>query len=199
MDIPEWIESLADEELKNSKTLYKFPDIERLAKSYVEAEKRISNSIPLPKDENDEETYDRILTRLGKPASVDEYDKLDGIDDETRKMLAEAAHEGKLTKRQYNAFVKRLLDKQKSVVEQGLTKTKEVLGESYEKVNNLLDKIAPDIKEALHKSGLVANPAFMKSLANIVMQFDEDKPVDKTAKPEQKARPYEWMNEYFRR
>lgn len=198
-DIPEWLNGLSDEELKNSKTLHKFPDVERLAKSYVEAEKRISNSIPLPKDENDEETLDKILTRLGKPASVDEYENPDGMDEETKHLLTEIAHKSKLTKKQYNAFAKMLLEKQKAVVEQGLNKTRQELGESFTKVESLLDKISPEIKSSLYKSGLVADPAFMKSFSKMVMQFDEDKPVDGSLKPKQSSGPYEWMNDYFRR
>lgn len=199
MDTPEWLNTLTDEELKSSKTLQKFPDVDRLAKSYIEAEKRISNSVSLPKDDSDEEAYERVLAKLGKPVSADEYDNPPDMDEYNKKLLTEVAHKSGLTKRQYSAFAKMLLDKQKSVVEQGINKTKAELGEEFDRVNSLLDKVAPDIKSALYQSGLVANSAFMKSFTNIIKQFDEDKLIDGQTHPKQNSEPYSWMKDYFRR
>lgn len=196
MDIPEWLNDLPDD-LKNDKSLHKFPDKEKLAKSYIELEKKIGGMVSLPRDETDEEGYNKILARLGRPDDVKGYEHPEGLDEDTKTLLSDIALKSGLTKRQYQSFAKMLMDRQRAVVQEGLEKTKQELGEEFSKVDEALEKMSPKIKQALYKSGLVADTAFMKEFTTIVNQFREDKPVDSAPKPKQKDHPYAWMYERF--
>jgi len=198
-DIPQWVQDLPDY-LKNEKTLYKFPDDswkEKLAKSYIEAEKKIGGSISLPKDD-DEESWNRVFERLGKPKDASEYEAPEGVDEDTRKLFSELAYNSGLTKKQYKRLLSGLAERQRKVVEQGLAETKKELGDNLQKVDTILEKVSPELKQQLYQSNLVSNAAFMKEFAKIITSFDEDKPPASTvqSKPSVTSR-YDWMKEYF--
>jgi len=193
----EWYEELPDE-LKNDKSIQKFPSVDKLAKSYVELERLLGKAMFLPEEDKPEE-WEKVYNRLGKPKDIQEYEEPSDVslDDSMRTLFREVAHKSNLTKSQYKAFVKMLTEKQRSAVSEGLNKTKAELGQDFDVVEKTLDKIAPEVKSALYSSGLVANQAFMKRFAEMVKQFHEDEPVESPTKPQRNEHPYAWMEKYF--
>ncbi len=67
-----WTSSLP-EELRKEAGLAKFKDISGLAKSYLEAEKRISGSVKLPTEKSTPEEVAAFYAKLGRPESADKY------------------------------------------------------------------------------------------------------------------------------
>lgn len=67
---PEWLGNMPDD-LKESKTLGKFKDVENLARSYVNAERLIGqDKIPMPKTDED---FLAAMRKLGAPEKADDY------------------------------------------------------------------------------------------------------------------------------
>ena len=65
-----WFDQLS-EELKGSKSLAKFKDVNNLAQAYVHAESLIGrDKIPVPKTDED---WQDVYNRLGRPATPDDY------------------------------------------------------------------------------------------------------------------------------
>lgn len=91
-----------------------------LAKSYIHAERMIGQDrIPVPKDENDADAYDKAYAALGRPASPDEYklevptDLPPGVeyDVEGEKYLRQLSHQNGFNNKQVlalrDAYLKR--------------------------------------------------------------------------------------------
>jgi len=101
---PEWTKGLP-ESLRSSKSLHKFPDgthLENLAKSYVEAEKKLGRSVELPGKDATEEDKAKFFSRIGRPQTPDDYE-LTVQDSELSKRLRKVAYENGLTKEQLKA------------------------------------------------------------------------------------------------
>lgn len=67
-----WLDSV-DESIREAISAKNFKTPGDLAKSYVELEKGFSSRVPLPKDENDTETANKLYSKLGRPDSAGGY------------------------------------------------------------------------------------------------------------------------------
>lgn len=112
------------EDLRNDPSLKDIKDAESLAKSYVNAQKMIGDSIRIPSDEAGEDQWkkfyeklekvpnvariddqDQVLKKLGKPDDPDNYqikDDLEIQDSDQLKEFKQYAHEAGLTNEQIN-------------------------------------------------------------------------------------------------
>jgi hypothetical protein len=68
-----WADSLP-EDLRKEASISKFKDVAGLAKSYLEAEKRMSSSVRIPNENSTPEELSKFYSKLGRPESVDKYD-----------------------------------------------------------------------------------------------------------------------------
>ncbi len=108
-EVESWLNSLPDE-LKAEASLSKFKDLSGLAKSYLEAEKRISGSIKIPGKEATPEELNAFYAKLGRPEAASNYE-VNLSTGETLEssppvaMLAKAAHEAGLNQKQMGAIL----------------------------------------------------------------------------------------------
>lgn len=181
----DWLSSL-DEELRSSSSLKDIKDVNSLAKSYVNAQKMLGNSIRIPSNEASTEDRQKfldklktvegvvsledkeaVLDKLGRPKSFEEYTKIESSSEAFDKY----AHEIGLTKQQHEALFK-FLDKdaeqEQEKLKQSIDNTKKVLLDRYgkeglsasiESVNALLGGVEGEQPEAvkLIKSGAYDN------------------------------------------
>lgn len=69
----DWREGLPDD-LRQHAAMAKFTSAEALARSYINAERAIgADKIPLPRDANDAEAFERAYAALGRPENADGY------------------------------------------------------------------------------------------------------------------------------
>ena len=68
-DNQDW-KSTLPEELKNDATLKNFNNVEDLAKTVVHQQKRLGNTISIPKTD---EEYNDVYTKLGRPEDASKY------------------------------------------------------------------------------------------------------------------------------
>lgn len=88
--------------------------VEALLKSYLELERRLSKSLPLPNGDDDAEARERLLRALGWPESADAYEveqrhPLAGPDPEVNKLLHDAGFTPRQVQLVYDLAAERLL------------------------------------------------------------------------------------------
>lgn len=93
---PEWTTDLPDD-LKSNPKINEFKSKADLAKSYLNLQSLVGNSVRVP-DPSDAEATRKVLERLGTPKDPAEYE-VDG-DDPTSKSMRDAFHAAGLTKSQ---------------------------------------------------------------------------------------------------
>ncbi|MCS6778125.1 MAG: hypothetical protein NZ555_00285 [Geminicoccaceae bacterium] len=97
--------------------------VEALLKSYVELERKLGRTVPLPEGPEDREARERLLSALGRPASPDEYqiqarDELVTPDPELNARLHAAGFTQDQVQLVYDLAAERLLPMVASLVEE---------------------------------------------------------------------------------
>jgi len=175
--------------VKNSKS---FTDMVVQA---VNSQKMIGGRIPLPKDENDEKGWGEVYTKLGRPASADDY-KIErpanakdiGYSDELEKSFKDVSHKIGLNTKQANALVKWQTDavtaeaaNDKRIMEEGLAQLRKDWGNNFDtrlaqvkRVVTEYEGSYPGLVEALEKNNLGSNPAFIKFFFDVTEGMVEE-------------------------
>lgn len=175
------------------------PDIEGLAKGYVNLEKMLgTEKIPKPLSDEDQEGWDRWYAASGRPSTHDEYefsrpDQLPdglGYDEDLEKDFRASAYGLGLNKKQagglYEKFVKHQVERygafqtaKKQAVAQAQADLQRELGAKYESemknAHIAVQKYAdPEFKTYLDESGLGNHPALIRAFMKIGRELNGD-------------------------
>lgn len=201
-DGPSWMADLP-EDLKASKSVSKFKDVENLARGYINAEQLLGrDKIPVPRTD---EEFAEVYSRLGRPDAPEGYEvnlkelvqdewAATTLQDEVKNFLP-VAHNLGLNKKQAHELVKFYAqntiaerERMESAAEYDTRAAAEVLrkdfGRDYDKnielANRTISSIASkDLLESINATGLGRNPEFIKMLVKIGSTHLEDRGVDK--------------------
>lgn len=200
---PEWLASLPDD-LKTSKSLAKFKDVENLARGYENAQKLIGRDrITIPK--TDEEFRD-AYTKLGCPDDPKKYtfkyddSKLSevhrGALAKDVEMFREWAKEAGLNNAQANAIINRYAGQAGVFAAEDAARCSAEMqacesalrsewGEAYEVklavANRVLSRFGDQgMIQAIADSGLGRNPGFVRMMVKLGEMSQEDVGLDKT-------------------
>ena len=133
----EWLENLPDD-LKENETLKQTPDVETLAKRFLETKAAVGNGIRIPSEDASEEVWnefneklrtrvpdlvnvkdkDGVFAKLGRPESPDGYELGETqveLDETFESDLKKTAHELGLTNEQFQGIMSKNLDAVKQV------------------------------------------------------------------------------------
>jgi hypothetical protein len=107
---PDW-KTLLSDELKTEKSLEQFKDVPSLAKSYVETKRKVGDALHIP-DGEDNEAWQEVFTKLGRPEKAEDYqlpqpDLPEGVpwDEDRAKRFGEVAHSLGLSQKQLEGIV----------------------------------------------------------------------------------------------
>lgn len=189
-----WLDGLPDD-LKQSPSLTRYSSQEALARAYLNAEKMIgAEKVPVPKDPNDAEGWDRYYKAGGRPEKPDEYgfakpEQLpDGMEysPDIDKAFATKAHELGLNKKQAAALREWQLGimseghkQQTSQTEiarsDGEAKLKSSWGRAYDQnltiaKSELKKRATPEFVAYMETSGLGNHPAMAEFLYNVAKE-----------------------------
>lgn len=119
-----WRDRLPDD-LKAHASLSKFETEEGLAKSYVNLERMLGgDKVPVPKDAEDKEGWDRFYAAAGRPEKPEDY-KLErpsqlpegvSVDEAGETFLKQFAHQNGWNQRQFDAAYKTFLEREQQKV-----------------------------------------------------------------------------------
>ncbi len=178
-------------DLKANPSLAKFRDKASLAKSYVNLEHLIGNEkVPVPKDANDQEGWDRFWKAAGKPEAADKYEfqkpeKMpEGVtyDENMEKWWRDVAHRNNLTKGQASGLFKEYGDRlfsqaDASVQDVGRQRVAckvelqrdwgAEYGARWAVASAAFDALSPGTQAMLTRSGATRDPAFIKDLYDL--------------------------------
>ena len=135
---PAWMEQIGDitKDAAAAEKLKKFGKVGDLAKSYLELEGKLGNSITKPGENASAEEIENFYRGLGKPESADKY----SIEGDDAKMFREMAFKNNLTDEQAKAFYKSLqevgnnaLAQQKAAFDAQVRDTQAALQKEYGK------------------------------------------------------------------
>lgn len=167
--------------IANSKSLTDF------AGQAINAQKMIGSRIPLPKDTDDENAWNEVYNKLGRPVAVDGY-KIDRPQDSKyqyneglEKDFLATAHKAGLNNKQANALAKWQMDRyvaEKEADEQAVATATEQLkrewGNKYDERMSGMQRIVgeyeaeyPGLMAAIDTAGIGNNPAFIKFFHDI--------------------------------
>lgn len=181
------------EDLRGNASLSKYKDVGALASSYVNLERLLgSEKVPLPKDENDKDGWDRFYAAAGRPEGADKYDIAkpqvpEGVnvpyDEDEEKFWRNLAFENGLSNRQFKQMwdtgVKSRMDKAISwqqESQQAKAKAVDALkrewGDNFDGNLNVakaafMQFADPDLKAYLDETGLGNDPRFTKAYYKI--------------------------------
>ncbi len=112
---PAWMEQIGDitKDAAAAEKLKKFGKVGDLAKSYLELEGKLGNSITKPGENASAEEIENFYRGLGKPESADKY----SIEGDDAKMFREMAFKNNLTDEQAKALYASLQDVGKNALE----------------------------------------------------------------------------------
>lgn len=200
---PEWMASLPDD-LKASKSLGKFKDVENLARGYINAEQLVGrDKIPMPKTDAE---FAEVYTKLGCPLDIAEYKvayESDGISEDIKATLAEdlkaflpMAKANGLNNKQANGifseYVKLMAASAKDAQEKKDAEfaaadkaIKAEFGETtevkLELANRMITALGGEkVVNAIANSGLGRNPEFVKMMVKLGEAHAEQLGIDKT-------------------
>ena len=201
---PEWMSGLPDD-LRESKSLSKFKDVENLARGYVNAQKLIGREqIHMPK--TDEEFMD-VYARLGCPSDVSGYnipldtlfpdnDTLQSAMGDDLKVFLPMAKEAGLNNKQaalifgkYVEHIKGLATQRDTQINAEMTRAEAALKAEYGEqtdtklafANRALSALGDkELITAITDSGLGRNPAFIKMMVKVGEMHAEELGIDKT-------------------
>lgn len=190
-----WIETLNDD-FKTNKSLNKFPDVNALAKSYIEMEKQNGSRISLLNENSTDEDKNSFYNRLGRPEdksyfSDDEkasYLKT-GSTDDSLKAYQEIFHKSGLTKSQGKSLLdefskhtqngeenyKKQMEEERNSNFEVLTKTHgDKLDEKIKLVESALSNYGnAELNQLVEETNY--NPALINLLMNIGSNVKSDK------------------------
>lgn len=115
-----WLDSIQDPETKTWAQGKGWKDPADIVGSYKNLEKLLgSEKVPLPKDANDAEGWDRLFKAAGRPDAPEGYnlDKIEGVDPELAKSAAEIFHAKGLSAAQAQGVVEWFGKQSAAVVE----------------------------------------------------------------------------------
>jgi hypothetical protein len=173
------------------------PDLQTLAKSYVNAQQLVGRKGIIPPTEKDgQEAWDTFFKALGRPEKPTEYeyDKTEGLDldlDEVKQGFSDMAHKFGLSKKQakeaWKYFEGKTKEGQDNVstfnkdrYEKEWGELKKELGAAYPDKIKKLDKLVAkygddDFREYLKKTQLGKEAKLVKFLSKIADSIAEDK------------------------
>lgn len=104
---PSWLDSIQDPETKTWAQGKGWKEVPDIVRSYQNLEKHLGGEkIPMPKDANDAEGWDRLFKAAGRPDDPDAYglDKIEGADPEFVKAAQDVFHKAGLNPNQAKAL-----------------------------------------------------------------------------------------------
>lgn len=179
------------EELSSEKALQDFSDIDSLAKSFIDTQKKLGTMVTLPGEDAPDEAVSKFFNKLGKPESVDGYEIDDtglGMDEAALKSLKGAMHSLNMTKSQARGLVNFMSATTKEKLEaiqardaeaseQTATVLKTEWGAEYEKRKGAAEKAMEEFfgeaKDDIAKLAAI-KPAISKALASIGLSMSEN-------------------------
>lgn len=179
------------EDLQNEPSLRGFDSVDKLAKSYVNLVKKLGvpseQLLRLPSEDADEESWNDIYTRLGRPEGPEGYDLPDA---EGMDQFRQMAHSMGLTQRQAERMLSTYQtakeqqssndDTEYSEMMQGFRdqitqewgeKLPENLHLAQRAFNKFGDK---DLLNFLNETGLGNHPSLLKAFHRIALEFGDD-------------------------
>lgn len=192
----DWRSRLPDE-LKAEKSLEDFKDVGGLAKSYVEAQKMIGNSVRIPKEDASDEDWEAFHMKLGRPETVEGYDFVkpelpENVEwnDRLADWFGKTAHSLGLSKTQANKLMQAWNDNQFTEMHNAQKEMKAKLdvlqeswGDQYEGRVELgvrgIDKMLPaeeakEFKKLLDSTGFGDHPLMLKYAHQVGKMLKED-------------------------
>ena len=182
---PAWMEQIGDitKDAAAAEKLKKFGKVGDLAKSYLELEGKLGNSIVKPGENASAEEIENFYRGLGKPESADKY----SIEGDDAKIFREMAFKNNLTDAQAKAFyqslqevgtsaLKNAAEQQKAAFEAQAHETQAALKKEYGndypvKIEMLKRGVAtyggPKMAAKLQASGLLADYEIVKMFINL--------------------------------
>lgn len=149
------------EDLRQSKSLSKFPDVATLAKSYVEMDRMRATAnkpvegLPVPNDTWTKSDWDQLFSKLGRPEKPEDYkfempEIPEGAvyDESLDKFFAAKAHEVGLTPKQAHELRRAYLDDQVSRLKAAQAEQAKRAEERKQLLERTLSGFGPD-KEAM--------------------------------------------------
>ena len=92
-------------------------DLSDSLKSYAELEKQFhGDKIPLPKDENDADGWNKVYTKLGRPEKPEDYKAPEGTDEAMVKALSPELYKAGITQKQFDTLAKIDIARQQNAV-----------------------------------------------------------------------------------
>lgn len=201
--VASWQDGLP-EDIKSSKSLSKFKDVENLARGYINAEQLLGrDKIPMPKTDSE---FAELYTKLGCPTDVKEYsvsyddstfsDSHKAVMAEDLKAFLPMAKKAGLNNKQattifgtYSKLVSAKLSEhaaavsaEKEAAEKALRKE---FGETYDAKITLANRAMTafadkELQTAIISSGLGRNPAFIKMMVKLGEGNAEEVGIDKS-------------------
>jgi hypothetical protein len=178
-------------EFRDDPAISKFTEPASLAKSYINLSQMLgSEKIPLPKDDNDQEGWDRFHKAAGRPDDPKTYafDRPQQLpagvtyDDNMEVWWRQSAHKAGLSNRQaralYNDYIK-MYEEGTIVSDRGAkeqtvaarTELQRDWGTSFnlnhQIANSMFKEFDPEVQAMMVSSGLARNPKFVKNLHKI--------------------------------
>jgi hypothetical protein len=181
--------------LKKSKSLSKFADKASLAKSYVELERTLGNSVRIPDEKAGKDEWGKFFQRIGRPETPDEYDITKGsLDDAALKALKDKAFARGLTKKQAKEFIedeialreetdKKRREAYTSDLVEAEKKLRAELGASFDTkmkgAQTAFERLFTDadLRTRFKESGIVNDPRFIRALIDFSKELREDSAV----------------------
>jgi hypothetical protein len=196
------LDMISDDSIKEqAEGLDKFKSVDELAKSYKHLEKMQGKEhIPVPSDENDEAWQD-VLDRLGRPEDPSKYELPNVADDakfspseEFTENLKQKAHDLGLTQKQTEEFFRWYVeDVGENYVEQVNQQAEEFRQEAEQKLKKefgnafndnikaaqeatkmLDEETGGEFAQMLEQTGMGNHPAMVKALAKLGNDMQED-------------------------
>lgn len=198
-----WLDNMPND-IRESKTLTKFKDVENLARGYINAEQLLGrDKIPMPKTDAE---FAEVYAKLGCPADIAEYtvavdeEKTPEairalVKDDLKKFLPKAKELGLNNAQAANLFNWYVENASSSVTSNEAKISSEMamataslkteFGEAYETkialANRALSKYADsNLINSITNSGLGRNPSFIKMMVKLGEEHAEELGIDKS-------------------
>lgn len=185
--ITKWKDYLP-EDLKKTELVANSKNIVDFAGQAINAQKMIGSRIPLPKDTDDENAWNEVYNKLGRPNAPEGYkierpqDSKYEYNEALEKQFLAEAHKAGLNNKQANALAKWQMEKyaaDKAADEQAIASATEQLkrewGNKYDERISGMQRIIgeyegtyPGLIAAIDTAGIGNNPAFIKFFHDIV-------------------------------
>jgi hypothetical protein len=177
------------EDIRDHPSLTRYSDWEGLARGYLNAEQLIGrDKVPIPRDDSDEEAWDRWYAAAGRPEAPDRYDLQkpetlpEGVtyDEQMEAWWRQTAHGAGLSSRQFTRLFEAYRDRviagaeaaraaAEAEVTAGHVALRRDWGEAYDLQRQLaraeFKSMPEEVQQLALQSGLARKPAFVKWLA----------------------------------